>query len=75
MSQWQAQDYSTAQIILPSNLSIGSRIFDVPFEDFPRRVRDVDEGSRLVRVTVEIFRDTPADLDFSQVTHPEGRTD
>lgn len=45
------------------------RIVDGPFEDFLATVENIDDEKGKVRVLVSIFgRETPVELDFSQVT-------
>ena len=45
------------------------KVNDGPFEDFDGMVEGVDDENQKLKVTVSIFgRETPVELDFTQVT-------
>jgi len=53
------------------SFEIGDRVKvnDGPFEDFDGMVEGVDDGTQKLKVSVSIFgRETPVELDFTQVT-------
>ena len=51
-------------------LKIGDeiRVLDGPFIDYKGRIDEIDSNTEKLKVTVDIFgRDTPVELDFTQV--------